>query len=177
VGPHSLTLTVTDQTGLSAEKAFEVEVVDAPPELTVTVTPRILWPPNHRMVAVQSVVSSFDACSGAPTTILQSVVSDEPDDAQGTGDGNTGNDIQISDDLHFALRAERDSHSDGRIYTVIYRAEDASGNSATETFEVIVPHDLGGSTEPLMLSLLETVYGTESAAKDRFVPPGLDGCH
>ena len=221
----------------------------------MALTHEMLWPPNHRMVEVNAQVSEVADLCGASSLTLASLESDEPDDAQGAGDGNTVNDIQLSDDLHFALRAERDGRGDGRIYTVVYQAEDASGNSATETFEVIVPHDLGGSTEPLMLSLSETVsgtaldwsevggafqydvvrgdlraiknlngtyhlgsltciaagtsqistagqedatqpalgkgffylaayddgswsgYGTESAAKERFVPPGQDGCH
>jgi hypothetical protein len=43
---------------------------------------------------------------------------------------------------------------------VTYSAVDASGNSASATSIVFVPHDQGGVTEPLMLSVEEGAGGT-----------------
>ena len=58
---------------------------------------------------------------------LVSVTSNEPDN--GTGDGDTPNDIVIIDDRTFNLRAERAGSGDGRIYTITYRVTDSCGNS------------------------------------------------
>ena len=256
LGQHEFTLRVTDSSGSQDTDNVKVNIVDTtPPTFAVHLDQELLWPPNHRMVDVVAQVTELtDACTPAAME-LESVGSNEPDDDPGLGDGNTVGDIHVLDNLRFTLRAERDGRGDGRTYTVVYRAEDSSGNSVTEALEVVVPHDLGGSTEPLMLSLSETVsrttlhwselggalsydvvrgdlkaikdlngsyhlgpltciaaatsqtstagqedtsqpalgkgffflaayddgswsgYGTESAAKDRFVPPGQDGCH
>ena len=92
------------------------------------------------------------------------VTSNEPDDAEGIGDGNTLNDIQGVDpgtaDSIFQLRAERSGTGVGRTYTVTYRATDGSGNLATATSSVFVPHDQGGVTEPMMISAYENGVGT-----------------
>ncbi len=60
------------------------------------------------------------------------------------GDGDTDGDIQNAnlgtDDRRFKVRAERSGLGNDRIYTVVYEAEDASGNMATATAEVLVPH-------------------------------------
>jgi hypothetical protein len=73
------------------------------------------------------------------------VVSSEPDDAKGGGDGKTTNDIQDADigneDYNISLRAERQGKGDGRIYTITYEATDDSGNSATASATVTVPHN------------------------------------
>ena len=59
------------------------------------------------------------------------------------GDGDTPNDIQGAalgtDDRSFQLRAERSAKGTGRIYTVTYRATDASGNGKTASATVTVP--------------------------------------
>jgi hypothetical protein len=69
------------------------------------------------------------------------VVSNEPDN--GTGDGDTANDIVIFDNLTFQLRAERSGNGNGRIYTITYQVTDWAGNSALATATVTVPHDKG----------------------------------
>jgi hypothetical protein len=114
--------------------------VDAtPPTVTGTVSPNVLWPPNHKYVTVKSTVTVEDNADAAPTLTLVSVTSDEPDDA--TGDGHTINDVVIVDDYTFKLRAERSGNGDGRIYLVTYQATDACGNSTLSSTPVYVPHD------------------------------------
>jgi len=94
------------------------------------------------------------------------VVSDEPDDADGSGDGRTVADIQGVEigtaDFAFALRAERAGNGGGRTYTVTYTATTTDGSDLTTTAFgfVTVPHDLGGIVEPLMLTVGETPPGT-----------------
>jgi len=57
-------------------------------------------------------------------------------------------DIQAADygtpDLAFQLRSERSGKGDGRVYTAIYTATDCSGNTASDTAYVRVPHDHSG---------------------------------
>ena len=43
------------------------------------------------------------------------------------------------------LRAERSGKGNGRIYTVTYRATDASNNTTTKTATVIVPKSQAAS--------------------------------
>src|SRR6185295_10050973 len=46
-----------------------------------------------------------------------------------------------TDDRCFNLRSERTGGDNGRTYTIVYSATDASGNVALDTVEVHVPHD------------------------------------
>ena len=118
-----------------------------PPEIAVSVSPDTLWPPNHEMVEISATVIVSDVGDPNPSVVLTSIVSNEPDDAKGNGDGKTVNDIQDADigteDYNFLLRAERAGDGDGRIYTITYTVTDASGNSATGVAYVMVPHDRG----------------------------------
>ncbi|HEX5949726.1 MAG TPA: lamin tail domain-containing protein [Actinomycetota bacterium] len=107
------------------------------PELTVTVSPSVLWPPNHRYRMVEATISVSDDADPDPTVELVSVTSNEPDD--GPADGNTVNDIEIVDDDTFRLRAERSEIGSGRIYTITFRAADACGNVTIATATVTVP--------------------------------------
>ena len=118
------------------------ELVDnIPPMISVTVSPNSLWPANHKYNVVKATVKVSDNLDPSPTLTLISVVSNEPDN--GTGDGDTANDIVIADDLTFQLRAERSGNGNGRIYTITYQAVDWAGNSTLATATVTVPHDKG----------------------------------
>jgi endo-1,4-beta-xylanase len=114
-----------------------------PPSLTVSLTPNVLWPPNHKLVTVTATVEAIDGCDPSPAVRLVSIVSNEPDN--GTGDGNTAGDIQGAAlgtaDFAFELRGERSGPGSGRSYTVTYEAEDASGNTTLAQAIVSVPHN------------------------------------
>ena len=107
---------------------------------SVKATPNSLWPPNHKMKNVNVKVVAEDAC-GDVTGEITSVTSNE--DENSTGDGNTGPDWNIVDEDTVQLRAERSGNGDGRIYTITVEATDESGNTATDTVEVTVPHSKG----------------------------------
>ena len=107
-----------------------------PPDLTVSVSPNNLWPPNHRYVSVTATAIVSAAC-GPVTVALISVTSNEPDN--GLGDGDTPMDIVIVDDSNFQLRSERGGAGSGRIYTITYSATDASGNQTNRSASVVVP--------------------------------------
>jgi Mg-chelatase subunit ChlD len=109
-----------------------------PPTVSVKVSPRTLWPANHRMIPIRIEVAATDDRDPHPVVALESVVSNESDDAQ--GDGNTTPDIMIDTDGTIRLRAERSGHGAGRTYTITYRAQDASGNVGSGSAEVFVPH-------------------------------------
>jgi hypothetical protein len=122
---------------------------NTPPQVTLSVTPTILWPPNHKMVLITPTLTVGDNCDPSPTVVLESITSNEPDDAPGDGDGNTVGDIGVAAGGKIFLRAERAGTGIGRIYTVTYRATDASGNTATASAIVAVPHDNGDpATQP-----------------------------
>jgi hypothetical protein len=140
LGTHVLTLSATDDSGNVGTDNVTIEAVDTtPPEINVTVNPDMIWPPNHKYVDVETVVTVHDAVDPSPTLTLVSVTSSEPDN--GKGDGNTTNDIVILGDNMFRLRAERSGTGQGRIYTITYRATDASGNSAEASITITVPHN------------------------------------
>lgn len=108
-----------------------------PPTLDVTVTPNLLWPPNHKYVTVKATVNVTDDRDPNPTWELVSVTSNEPDN--GLDDGDTPNDIVIVNDTTFKLRAERSGTGTGRVYTITYQATDAYGNSTMTSVTVTVP--------------------------------------
>ena len=146
LGPHEITLRVTDRQGKTSTDEIMATVVDTtPPQISLNLNPSFLWPPNHRMVGIQATSTATDACGGMTTVILESVTSSEPDDAVGDGDGGTTNDIQGalagSADFAFSLRAERSASGPGRTYTVTYRSTDGSGNvSRASAFVTVTPY-------------------------------------
>jgi hypothetical protein len=104
----------------------------------------LLWPADHKLVRIDAVINASDSCGGSqPTVVLTSITSDQPDN--GTGDGDTANDIQDAVfgtfDRSILLRAERAGNDPrGRTYTVTYTACDASGNCTQRSATVRVPH-------------------------------------
>ena len=121
---------------------WKTEVVDTvPPELSLTIAQNSLSPPNHELVTINTTITVSDACDTNPVVRLVSITSNEPDN--GTGDGDTVNDIQGAmfgtDDREFQLRSERSGHGSGRVYTVTYEVTDTSGNVSLQTATVSVP--------------------------------------
>lgn len=143
MGTTPVTLTVTDDKGASASCTATVTVVDQqPPTIkSVTASPNVLWPPNHKMVPVTVSVSASDLCDTAPSCRIASVSSNEPVD--GLGDGDMAPDWEITGPLTVNLRAERSGTGSGRVYTITVQCTDTSKNSSTGTVAVTVPHDQG----------------------------------
>jgi hypothetical protein len=131
-----------------------------PPTIEVSLSRDLLWPPNHKLVEVCATVKVADGVDPAPTFVLASITSNEPDN--GKGDGNTTGDIQGAvigtPDLCFYLRAERRGGGSGREYRIIYQARDASNNAACDTVYVRVPHDMSG--EPAKDAKRETMLSS-----------------
>jgi len=76
-----------------------------------------------------------------PSTEVVGVAVSEPDDVQGSG--NTSPDYEVTSDGRVFVRAERSGTGQRRIYTVTFKAEDASGNASFASADVVVPHDKG----------------------------------
>ena len=122
------------------------------PIITVGTPVVELWPPNHKPYDFDLTacgVSAVDAC-GVCTTVdpaharIERITSDEPEDANGNGDGHTCNDIVLGGDGFSAtLLAERDggARHNGRVYTVYFTVKDSHGNASSSSCEVQVPHD------------------------------------
>jgi hypothetical protein len=152
VGNTVATLTVTfttnpptDPPAIAVDSVF-VSVDDLTPPIVYAVPdPATLWPPNHKLHDVHVDLLVFDSCDATPDLELVSISSNEDDN--GSGDGNTGDDIQGADlgtdDRDFTLRAERSGPGAGRVYTAVYRAWDLADNASDAFVQVLVPHDMG----------------------------------
>jgi PKD repeat protein len=137
-GETTVTLTVSDGQ-YTATDTVNITVQDTtPPQINATVTPEVLWPPNHKYVEIKANVTVYDIGDPSPEITLVSVTSNEPDN--GIGDGNTIYDFVIVNDFTFNLREERAGTGSDRIYTITYKATDASGNSALASATVTVKH-------------------------------------
>ena len=153
--PNTDILSVYAGQGMLAQSIVIPAGDTTPPEISVSVDPTELWPPNHKMKTITATVTATDDSDPSPTVVLTSIVSNEPD--EGLGDGDKPNDIQDADireeDYEFSLRAERSGGGDGRIYTITYTATDVSGNSQDASATVTVPHDKGkGKAAPGLLT-------------------------
>ena len=123
---------------VDAGAAYFFERDTTPPVITsVTASPNVLSPPNHKMLPVAITVTATDNSGVAPTCAIVSVSSNEP--INGQGDGDKAPDWQITGPLTVNLRAERSGAGKGRIYTVTVACEDGSGNTSTAVVNVAVP--------------------------------------
>jgi hypothetical protein len=107
---------------------------------SVSATPKVLTPPNHKMVAVTLSVAVTDNCDAAvlQSCHITSVSSNEP--ISGTGAGNSSPDWIITGNLTLRLRSERAGSGTGRVYTIDVQCTDNAGNSASGSTTVTVPH-------------------------------------
>jgi uncharacterized repeat protein (TIGR03803 family) len=98
----------------------------------VTANPSLLWPPNGKMVEITLGYTVKDVCQA--TCQISSVTSNEP---------ISSSDYSVIDDHHLGLSSERLGTGNGRIYTVTATCTDGSGASASQSANVVVPHDQG----------------------------------
>jgi hypothetical protein len=120
-----------------ASIANPAPVDSEPPVIKFSVTPDVVSPPNHKMIAITPTIEVTDNVDPNPHVELVGVSVTEPDDAQ--GDGNTTNDVQVTPDGQIFVRAERSGNGGGRVYTITIRATDAAGNTAFASANVVVP--------------------------------------
>jgi sugar lactone lactonase YvrE len=143
LGTSQVTLTVTDNHGASDSCHATVTVVDTmPPEIwSAAANPSVLWPPNHKMVAVSLNARVADN-SGAATWKIIHVQDSEA--VSRSGKGTPSPDWVITGDHTLQLRSERRNGQADRVYSITIQATDASGNlSAPQDVTVTVPANQG----------------------------------
>ncbi|MDD9265571.1 discoidin domain-containing protein [Paenibacillus sp. GCM10023248] len=142
-GTNTIEYQSKDKAGnLEEIKRVLVKIDKTAPEFQINLNKAVLWPANHELVTVTAeTYGAVDGGAGIKSIILQSITSNEPDD--GTGDGDTSQDIQHADldqpDYMFDLRAERSGSGEGRVYTITYIATDYAGNVKQAALKVNVP--------------------------------------
>ncbi len=145
LGSTPVQFTVTDSYFNESSCGTEVRIVDttAPEIRSIVATPDVLWPPNHKMQRVQVSVDSLDACDPKASCKITSVVSNEPDRANGDRSDQAG-DIRVVGPLSVELRAERLGNGSGRTYAVSVECADTTGKNAASVKVVVrVPHNAG----------------------------------
>jgi hypothetical protein len=116
-----------------------------PPMITVSATPKTLWPPNGRMVPVTISGTITDAGSGVNASTVTYTVIDEYGLIQPSGSITNWNATTGNYTFTIQLQASRNGNDrDGRQYTIIVSAQDIEGNQGSKNTSVIVPHDQGG---------------------------------
>jgi hypothetical protein len=99
-------------------------------DVTLSLSPNVIWPPNGKMVTIVPTLSV-----GSAVAVTGPVVtSNETPSAAGDWDTSGG---------VLRLRAARNGSGSGRVYTVTYTLTDAAGNSSELSATVTVPHDRG----------------------------------
>ena len=102
------------------------------PVLSVSLSPAEISPANNKMITITATISVTDNADPSPAITLVSIT------ASGDGTGNNKEDVEGAaigtDDREFAVRAE--ASRTGRLYTIVYRATDRSGN-ATEVAKTV----------------------------------------
>jgi hypothetical protein len=163
LGPHTVTVTATDDAGNSSSDTVIFTVNDTTgPVITTNGQTPSMWPANHKyktFLVTDFVTGVSDNCStlGVGSVVISQVTSDETEN--GNGDGNTSNDIVIAAGCKSVqLRAERDGGGNGRVYTITFKVTDAAGNVGTKTVTVVVPHNPGET--PVDNGAHYTVNGT-----------------
>jgi hypothetical protein len=130
-GLTNVAVVVNDGQSAPVSQSTSVTVRDttAPAITSLSASPSVLSPPNNKMVPVTISVSVTDICDPNPHSKIISVTSNEAGAGQ----------FQITGDLTVNLLADRNGTGNGRVYTILVEARDASGNAATKSTTVIVP--------------------------------------
>ncbi len=145
------TIVVTDGAGNESTEDFEIIANSAPDCSSAGSSVGTLWPPNHKMVAVE-IEGVTDADGDSISINIDGITQDEPVNAK--GDGNFAPDGDGVGTSVAQLRAERTGvkgkkGSNGRVYVVSYTATDGEGGECSGTASVGVPHDQKPGNEPV----------------------------
>ena len=135
-GVHDVVVSASNEGTGAAVCSTTVTVRDTmPPKiLSITATPNVLWPPNHRLIPVKLKVKAVDNCDSSPVARIINVTSNAPKN-------RLAPDWEITGPLSLNLRAERLGARHGRIYWITVQCEDSSGNISFGNVQVVVPHN------------------------------------
>lgn len=114
---------------IEARKTTEFNIDKTAPQITLSASPNIIWPPNGKMVDV---------------IITGNITEDHPGSKSITvyDEYNNINPVITDFGQTIKLEAKRDGNDlDGRVYTIKATAEDLAGNISEKSTLVIVPHD------------------------------------
>jgi predicted outer membrane repeat protein len=130
-GTTDVTVVVNDGESDPVTQSTSVTIRDTtPPTITtLSASPNIFSPPNHKMVPVTISVTATDICDPNPVSKIVAVTSNEPGDGQ----------YEITGDLTLNVLSERNGGGTGRVYTITVQAVDKSGNATTKNVLVTVP--------------------------------------
>lgn len=147
VGPYNLgdtevTLTVTDNDGLTSSCNATVTVEDVTPPVIVSLWPSCLYPPNKKFFCLNEYgVNLTDNCPGT-IDVSTECSSTQPEDSSSKSSKHDPDCVigSLMDASTVCLRAERGKkEKNGRVYTLSINATDAAGNNAMLGVEVEVP--------------------------------------
>jgi uncharacterized repeat protein (TIGR01451 family) len=167
VGTTTITWTATDAANNTASATQTITVKDTQaPSLSSSVTVRTMGPPfNHALINVGLAALFSDNCPGlGPLQV--SVFSDE-DDGTGTHSPDAVN-IGLGT---LKLRRERDGDSDGRVYLIVVKAIDASGNTAVSCSTVTVPLSNSSASQTAVAAQAASA-ASFCSANNGAMPPG-----
>ena len=139
LGATTVTASAQDAAGNVVTGLFVVRVLDTtgPVFRGLAASPDRLLVANHKLVPVTISASVADSVSPSVVTRIVSVTSSES--VNGTGDGHTAPDWEVTGDLTLNLRAA--GAGAGRVYAITVESRDAAGNATRATVNVLVPHD------------------------------------
>lgn len=147
VNSYTVTLTIDDGTNTPSTDDVTVTVEayqsdTEPPTISVSLSKTQLWPINQRMKSINATVTVSDN-NPEVTFVLTSITSNQNESGLDASDiaDDIQNEVTGTADTGFDLRAER--FGSDRIYTIVYTATDAAGNTATSTTHVTAPISKG----------------------------------
>jgi hypothetical protein len=126
----------------SNDATFAVTGGTLPPDCTgAYADPDCLWPPRHRMVAVN--IRGVTDPAGHPVSIVITGITSDEATASARGAGGPGHSPDAdgigNDTAH--LRAERSGRGNGRVYQISFVANNAKGAQSQGTVQVTVPRN------------------------------------
>ena len=129
----------SDACGNTASRTQTITVDDneAPKITAISVTPVVLWPPNHKMRDVMIDYTATDNCGVTSTLEVSST-----DPVNGGSDGDQSPDWEVVDAHHVRLRAEKSNNGQARVYTIKIHITDGCNTSIDTSVEVVVAHNI-----------------------------------
>jgi hypothetical protein len=161
---------MTAPNGAKTTCSFTVNVVDLdPPKVVSLVVFRLLLIPNNQLVPVGFFAKAADKCSGpiATSSIKVQVFSDEAQISDSSTSTPDAKNLNATGRLQ--LRAERRSDGDGRVYLIVAKATDSSGNVGFCASSVTVPHD--GNLKSITSVMKQAEAAETYAASHNGTPP------
>jgi uncharacterized repeat protein (TIGR01451 family) len=167
VGTTTITWTATDVNGNQATDTQTVTVQDTQaPTLSSSVAVTTMGPPfNHALINVGLSATASDNCG--PVGPFQVFVYSDEDDGPAPHSPDATN-IGIGS---LRLRRERDGGSNGRVYLIVVKVTDASGNTSVSVTTVTVPLS-NSAADQASVNAQASAAAAHAAANNGAAPAG-----